>query len=136
MQFRETEIELARHLRDLGLQWQPKPGHFVFDETGLVDRPSPFQDHVYFILNFDYFMELAGGIERFKKIMTWLPAWCDARAVLQSLGVTDVQVGEVLHREHAIERRSELESLYQLIESTLRRRVPLDHGEDAPVDRR
>lgn len=135
MQFRDIEIELARRLRELGLPWQPQAGHFVLDETGLVDRPSPFQDGVYFILNFDYFMELAGGVEQFKQIMTWLPTWSDARLVLQSLGVADDDVADVLHRERAIQEQTELATLYRLIESTLRHKAAPDNGDDVPAGR-
>ena len=69
MQFREEEIILARRLRDRGLPWEPKPGHFVYDETGFCRQPSPFQEKVYFILNYDYFMKAVGGVDRFKSIM-------------------------------------------------------------------
>ena len=121
MQFLDAEIEAARQLRQLGLAWKPAPGHFVFDETGIVDRPSPFQPGVYFILNYDYFMQLAGGAERFAEIMTWLPAWHDARAILQTLDVPDDVVAETLQREQAIRNRRELLVLYRLIEKQLRR---------------
>lgn len=50
MQFRTEEIEMARQLRRLGLPWEPKTGHYVYDETGLCRKTSPFQDGVNFVL--------------------------------------------------------------------------------------
>ncbi len=52
MQFRPEEIEMARQPRRLGLPWEPKAGHYVYDETGLCRKTSPFQDGMYFVLNY------------------------------------------------------------------------------------
>ena len=84
-----------------------------------VDRGSPFQDRVYFILNYDYFMDQVGGVDQFKQIMLWLPTWEDARHVLRSLGVSDAEVDAALQRNRAIERQHELLSLYETIAERL-----------------
>ena len=88
MQFRPEEIEMARQLRRLGLPWEPKAGRYVYDETGLCRKTSPFQNGVYFVLNYEYFMRQAGGVERFKVILLWLPTWHDAREILQNFSVS------------------------------------------------
>jgi hypothetical protein len=119
VRFREAEIEAARRLRQAGLSWHPRAGHYVFDETKFCKQTSPFQDQVYFILNYSYFMETVGGVERFKEIMLWLPTWDDLREMLSELGVADVDVAAYLNKRNAIESREERLSLYELVESCL-----------------
>ena len=119
MDFSEAEIALARKLRHTALAWEPKAGHYVYDETGFCKQSSPFQEKVYFILNYDYFMKAVGGVERFKEIMLWLPTWHDARQVLESLGVPNEQVWEQIDSSNAIATGIERYVLYQLIESAL-----------------
>jgi hypothetical protein len=110
---------MARELRRLGLPWEPQAGHYVFDETGFCTKGSPFQEGVYFILNYEYFMRQAGGVECFKRIMLWLPTWHDARQILQTLGVQDEDVASELRSGNAIENQRELLTLYDLIKRTL-----------------
>jgi hypothetical protein len=119
MRFANKEIEMARQLRQLGLRWQPRPGHYVYDEAAFCRKGSPFQDRVYFILNYDYFMNQVGGVERFKEIMLWLPNWHDARQILRSLGVSDNEVAAGLQRQNAIEEQTELLALYEMIANRL-----------------
>lgn len=119
MIFSQTEIELARQLRRDGLSWKPQAGHYVYDETEFCNQPSPFQERVYFVLNYPYFMKAAGGVERFKEIMTWLPTWDDAREILRSQRVSNEQVLDYLHECRAIESGSERLALYRLIARAL-----------------
>ena len=120
MMYTEAEIELARQLRRAGLSWEPKPGNYVYDETAFCKQPSPFQERVYFILNYPYFMKAVGGVDRFKEIMTWLPTWDDARQILRSFNVSDQQILNYLREQRAIERGSERPALYEMIASALR----------------
>lgn len=115
MRFSETEIDLARQLQRDGFTWEPKAGNYVYDETGFCQQPSPFQDRVYFILNYPYFMRAVGGVDRFKEIMTWLPTWDDAREILRSLDVSDQLILEHLSNENAIQNGTERLVLYKLI---------------------
>ena len=119
MRFTDEEITLARTLRDDGLPWEPAAGHYVYDETGFCKQSSPFQDRVYFILNYSYCMKAVGGVERFKEIMIWLPTWYDAREILRTYRVPDQQVREYLVNDQAIERGIERLSLYELIASRI-----------------
>jgi hypothetical protein len=126
MRFTAEEIEMARHLRQLGLPWEPRAGHYVYDETGFCQKGSPFQDLVYFILNYDYFISQVGGVDRFKQIMLWLPTWHDAREVLCSLGVRDTEVAAALQKQHAIENQRELLSLFEMIAARLQGNEQVD----------
>ena len=112
MRFTAEEIEMARHLRQLGLNWEPRAGHYVYDETGFCQKGSPFQDRVYF---YDYLISQVGGVDRFKQIMLWLPTWHDARETLRSLGVSDAEVNTELQKHGAIENQRELLSLCEMI---------------------
>ena len=92
----------------------------MYDETAFCKQPSPFQDRVYFILNYPYFMKAVGGVDRFKEIMTWLPTWDDARDILRSLRVSDDRILEHLREQRAIENGRERLVLYEMIASALR----------------
>lgn len=119
MKFSHDEINLAKQLKQKGLPWEPAAGHYVFDETGFCKQTSPFQEHVYFILNYDYFMKAVGGVERFKEIMTWLPTWHDSRKLLHSLGVDDSLVTEKLQAQDAIRNGTERLALYEMLDAKL-----------------
>ncbi len=115
MRFSLEEITLARDLRRQGLVWEPRAGHYVYDETGFCKQSSPFQEKVYFILNYDYFMKAVGGVERFKQIMIWLPTWEDARDILRNLEVTDQEVAVRLTGQRGVARGIERLVLYEQI---------------------
>ena len=123
MHFSDLEIEAARRLRRRGLSWEPRAGHYVYDETGFCKQASPFQEKVYFILNYPYFMRAVGGVERFKEIMLWLPTWDDLREVLRDLGVSDSVVARFLRERKAIESGQERLALYELVEPRLSKAV-------------
>ena len=113
---------MARQLRRSGLSWEPKAGHYVYDETQFCQQASPFQENVYFILNHPYFMKAAGGVEKFKEIMLWLPTWHDVRQLLWQFDITDQHVLETLTARNAIERGEELDALLDLLIDVLRQR--------------
>lgn len=92
MRFSETEIQAAHRLKTLGLPWEPTVGHYVYDAKDSVQPDSPLQDGVYFILNYDHFMRLLGGIDAFKERMVWLLTWEDLRSQLREVGVDDATV--------------------------------------------
>lgn len=124
MRFSTEQIHLARRLREAGLHWEPQAGHFVYDETNFCDRRSPFQDRVFFILNYDYFIDRVGGLQRFKDIMLWLPTWHDCRMLLRAMGVDDAEIANHLAKSHALEQRRELTAMYELILEQLQTRHP------------
>jgi hypothetical protein len=119
--FSDDEIAAARRLKSLGLPWSPAPGHYVFDEAGLIEPPSPFRPGVYFILDLRHFLRRSGTVERLREAMAWLPTWADARGLLRSAGVPDAAVAEALRSARAVETGTELTVLYDLIARTLPR---------------
>jgi hypothetical protein len=122
MPFSDEEITLARQMRTRGLPWEPAVGHYVYDETGLIEVPSPFQPRVYFILDMKHFLRRAGDIESLKSRMFWLPQWHQARGLARDLGITDTKLAERLADEQAFESGAELRVFYQLIVETLEER--------------
>jgi hypothetical protein len=121
MYFTTALIDRAKTLRSLGLAWDPKPGHYVWDENALIGKPSPFQKGVYFILDLKHFIRRAGTLEALKESLVWLPTWHDAREILHAMGVSDADVASRLVSEKAIESRDELAVLYDLIAEQLGR---------------
>ncbi|MHC5160469.1 MAG: hypothetical protein ACYSOC_02425 [Planctomycetota bacterium] len=63
MKFCEREIEMAQKLHALNLQWHPQAGNYVFDIKGIIEKSSPFQTGVYFILDIKHFLRRAGSPE-------------------------------------------------------------------------
>ena len=122
MPFSTQLLNLAAEFKRLGLPWEPSVGNYVYDAAGAVTQSSPFQDRVYFLLNYDCFMQKVGGLARFKEIMTWLPTWSDARAILQAFGVANAEVSATLIRTDAINTDTELLVLYEMIAEQLRRK--------------
>lgn len=92
MRFTDNEIELATRLRGAGLDWEPAPGHYVFDIDGAVRAPSPFQAGVYLIHSTNTFETLVGGADGLRDSFVWLPTWEDARSWLDGRGVAPRQV--------------------------------------------
>ena len=119
MRFSSEEIEGAKRMRESGLAWEPQPGHYVWDDRGLIEKPSPFQEGIYFILDLKHFLRRAGTIEVLKQEPVWLPTWHDARAILRSEGVRDSDVARRLDATRAIENQTELLVLYELIAERL-----------------
>jgi hypothetical protein len=120
MLFGDEEITLARQMRKYGLPWEPGVGHYVFDEAGLIEVPSPFQERVYFILDMKHFLRRAGSIEALKAGMFWLPQWHQARRIVRSLGIADAMLARKLAEGRAFESDAELRTLYRLIVQALR----------------
>ena len=123
MQFSAEEIHLAKQLRYLGLPWEPQPGHYIWDEAGLIDQPSPFQERVYFILDLKHFLRRSGTLDALKTSIVWLPTWHDARDILAAMGVGHEVVAEALQGQAVLQHREELLTLYRLIACRLREAV-------------
>lgn len=115
LRFSERAIELAAELKRAGLAWQPEPGHFVYDSDGVLPHTSPFQDHVFFILELKHFLRYAGSVQQLTERMTWLPAWWDARKWLRDSGMDDATVADLIHARKGITRGEELVLLYEMI---------------------
>lgn len=119
MHFTGLQIELAIKLKNLGLEWTPSAGHYIYDVSGALRPSSPFQNGVYFLLDLDCFLRAVGDLGEFKRLMVWLPTWEHAREILRYLKVSDAEIVAELGRKRAISNRSELSCLYRLIEHSL-----------------
>ena len=113
MRFTEEQISIAKRLKELEMPWTPQVGHYVYDANQICPKSSPFRERVYFLLNFDCFMQHVGGLERFRNNMVWLPTWHDAREILRDLGIPDSEVAQ--HSAKAMCNGEELTCLYNLI---------------------
>ena len=115
-QFSDREIALATSFREsVAPQWTVAAGQFVFDPDGRVNKPSPFQTGVYFVLNYPYFVTLMGGLENFRAELIWLPTWTQARRLAIAAGLSPQQIVTGCLNESTIKKGSEREKLYELI---------------------
>ena len=115
MKFSEREIEIARKLHSLQLQWHPQAGQYVFDLEGIIEKNSPFQTGVYFILDIKHFLRRAGSVEDIKASMCWLPLWEDCRNILKDLDVSWNRIESRLTATSAFENDIERQQLYEII---------------------
>jgi hypothetical protein len=115
MRFSDREIEIAATLRDLELPWHPEAGQYVFDLKGIIEKSSPFQKGVYFILDIKHFLARAGSVEDIKASMCWLPLWEDCRDILKNLGVSWSRIEGKLMETSAFENDIERQVLYEII---------------------
>ena len=122
--FCEEELQLARRLKAAGWKWRPAPGHFTIDEKRQIERGSPFQDGVYFILNYDRFVAIAGGVDSLIGSMTWLPSYEQCREELRRMGVDDASQLRCLVAEAAFEGGRERVALYRMLLKHLARPSP------------
>ena len=108
-------IEMAISFKAGGVPWRPSAGHYVLDRQSIVQRESPFQPGVYFILNLPHFMKLAGGLDSLIEKMVWLPTWEQARDILRESGLSDQSLQSILQESQSIAEANELTKLYELI---------------------
>ena len=119
MKFSSEEVKLAQQLKQLGLPWEPKPGHFVWDTAKVLEHDSPFHDRVFFILDLKHFLRRTSSIENLKKLFYWLPTWHDAREILKALEVDSSEIAERLKHEDSVRKGAERLLLYQMIKEAL-----------------
>ena len=115
MKFSQSEIEVAKKFHALNLQWNPREGDYVFDIKGVIEKSSPFQPGVYFILDIKHFLRRAGSLEGIKASMCWLPLWEDCRMILKNLGIPWNQVENRLLENSAFQNDRERLTLYEMI---------------------
>ena len=115
MKFSETEINIAKKLHELALPWQPQAGQYVFDLKGIIEKDSPFQTGVYYILDIKHFLRRAGTVDDIKAAMCWLPLWEDCRQILKGLDVAWDRIEYELSENLAFENYTERTVLYKMI---------------------
>lgn len=106
--FDDTNCKLAATLKQKGLPWIPHVGCFVWDPEQLIKPPSPFPQHIYFILSLPRFVDILGSIEAIQEKLIWLPTWHQARTLCQRYGIT-------VPGPHAPDPAEDLKALYQLL---------------------
>jgi hypothetical protein len=103
---------------------------------GFIDRPSPFQERVYFILDLKHFLRRSGTLDALKTAMVWLPTWHDARDILVAMGVGHEAVAEALQGQAVLHHREELLTLYRLIACRLREAIHARESDTAATAQR
>ena len=119
VRFTDEELDLAQLFKAYGLDWTPEVGHFVLDQSELIEAESPFQDRVFFILDLKHFLRRSETIENLKEGMCWLPTWEQMRELLREHDVSDLQVSEHLRETNAVELGAERLELYRLFEERM-----------------
>ena len=123
MKFTKAEITKARQLKQLGLDWAPGTGSYVWDEAGIINCESPFHDLVYYILDIKHFLRRADSIEQLQRDLCWLPTWFDARQILDGFEVSADEILARLQADNAFAEQNERLCLYQMIEEVLSRKT-------------
>ena len=118
MWFNREEMSAAARLRRLGIEWQPRPGLYVWDEQRRIRPGSPFQRGVYFLLDLDCFVNYFGGIAELKQAVVWLPTWEQCRLLLEESGTTSGEIAARLRHKNDLQ----LLTLYRLLEESLQAR--------------
>lgn len=117
--FSADELELAQLFKAFGLDWTPRPGMYVLDQSDLIECSSPFQDRVFFILDVKHFLRRSGTIDQLKDRVCWLPTWEQARQVLSDLGVPAAPIAQRLMDSRALIEGTERLELYRMIEERI-----------------
>jgi hypothetical protein len=120
--FSERICRLASDLKNLGLNWQPHVGCFVWDPDGVIKTESPFPERIYFILSLPRFIEIFGSIENMVEKLVWLPTWHQARMLYQRLGVTDDGLANESRFWTAFSPGEDLRQIYLRIGNALQKR--------------
>ena len=117
MRFTEKQRRLALNLKNRGLLWEPQAGHYAYDQQKRIKPGSPFQDGVYFFLDFPCFVQYFDGIDNLRDSMVWLPTWEQAVKLIQYLDgdLDELAVGSVSQ----LEGNAELDFAYAMIERLL-----------------
>ena len=108
-------LTLKRKLHDSKLPWQPQAGNYVYDIKGIIEKSSPFQEKVFFILDIKHFLKRARSMNGIKESMCWLPLWEDCRNILKELDVSWSRIESQLVKNSAFENNTERQVLYEII---------------------
>jgi len=120
--FDERVCRLALDLKNLGLNWQPHVGCFVWDPDDIIKVASPFPGRIYFILSLPRFIEIFGNIANMVEKLVWLPTWHQARLLCEQLGVTDHDLADGRQTGTAFSPGEDLLELYRRIGDALQNR--------------
>ena len=118
----DTQIcQLARKIKNLGINWQPNVGCFIWDPDKIIKADSPFPHRIYFILNLFRFIGIFGSVEAIAEKLVWLPTWHQARLLCKQLGVPDEKVTNIWRDRPTLPEGDELHEIYALVVDTLKK---------------
>jgi hypothetical protein len=120
--FDERVCRLALDLKNLGLNWQPHVGCFVWDPDDIIKVESPFPRGIYFILSLPRFIEIFGSIANMVEKLVWLPTWHQARLLCEQLAVTDHDLTDDWQSGTTLLPGDDLLGLYRRIGDALQNR--------------
>ena len=106
---------LAAKIKQLGIDWQPHVGCFVWDPDEHIEADSPFPHRIYFILSLPRFIDIFGSVDAIAENLVWLPTWHQARLLCQRLNVPDKDVAHIWQRQAFFSVGEELKQIYALL---------------------
>ena len=106
---------LATKIKELGIDWQPHVGCFVWDPDEHIKADSPFPHRIYFILSLPRFIDIFGSVDAIAENLVWLPTWHQARLLCQRLNVPDKDVAHIWQRQAFFSVGEELKQIYALL---------------------
>ena len=118
--FDTQTCHLANKLKQLGIQWQPHVGCFVWDPDEHLKAESPFPHRIYFILSLPRFIDIFGSMEAIAEKLVWLPTWHQARLLCQQLSVPDSAVVNIWQNQTPPSAGDELRQIYELLIAALK----------------
>ncbi len=119
--FNETLCHLAVDLKAVGLNWIPRVGHYVWDNTGIISYPSPFPNRIYFILNINRFLDIFQSIDRMTEQLVWLPTWHQAQEICSDLKIDNTLLKTKFCEQDGFETGNYLKTIYRIILSNLQK---------------
>lgn len=82
MEFSRRQIELAAALKEAGLPWRPRQGQYIYDLKRSIEPGSPFQSGIYFMHDFECFVNYFGSVQALAESCVWVPTFEEARTLL------------------------------------------------------
>jgi len=117
--FDERICRLALEMKDLGVNWQPHVGCFVWDPDNWIKPESPFPNRIYFVLSLPRFVEIFESIQEMVRKLVWLPTWHQARLLCMRMGIRDDLFKKNLQLTLKPTPTEELLTIYALIINAL-----------------
>jgi hypothetical protein len=118
--FEDGLCQQALELKELGLQWHPHVGCFLWDPDRFIIYPSPFPNRVYFVLSLPRFIDIFGSVENIVAKLVWLPTWHQARLICRQLEIEDNVVLGLLRGKKVLSMNEDLKYIYGCICTALK----------------
>jgi hypothetical protein len=120
--FDDRICRLALEMKNLGLDWRPHVGCFVWDPDNWIKPESPFPGRIYFVLSLPRFIEIFESIQEITRKLVWLPTWHQARLIWRKMSATDGAWERIPLSASDRTPTEELIRIYELIIDTLQNR--------------